>query len=68
MSDEIECISDAVTYVCFQQKEEFIKNKLQELGTMNKDGNIQRLTPEQISEFYKQFLDLKYEVHKQYNR
>ena len=51
-----------------QRKEQFIKNKLKELGPIQKDGSMRRLTPEQISEFYKRFLDSNYELHKQYNR
>ena len=65
----------AIFYVCvvyFQQKEEFVKRKLAEkkkdAAEKGKDDKAGALTPEEMSEFYKKFLDDNYQQHVQYNK
>lgn len=52
----------------FKSKEEFVKNKLKE--KKEKDGlkADSKLSPEEMSEFYKEFLDKHYSMHIQYNK
>ena len=52
----------------FQEKYEFVINKLREVGDKNADGSKRQLTAEELSEFYKSFLNENYETHRNYNR
>ena len=61
-----------MAFVYFQQKEEFVKRKLAEkkkdAAEKGKDDKAGALTPEEMSEFYKKFLDDNYQQHVQYNK
>jgi len=54
-----------------QQKHEFIKQRQQQ-DAMHQDAdktdNDDAVTAEELSQFYKQFLDNNYELHRNYNR
>ena len=51
-----------------QEKNEFVGKKLAEVGYTCADGSKRQLTAEELSEFYKKFLDENYQAHKDYNR
>ncbi|KAL4237393.1 Apoptogenic protein 1 [Mactra antiquata] len=52
----------------FTLKEKFTQEKLAEKKLENPDATVKSLTPEEMSEFYKQFLDDNRKNHMQYNR
>ncbi len=55
-------------HFCLQKKEEFIKTKLAEINMNKSPAEMStRLKAEELSEFYKSFLDEHYKMHKQYN-
>jgi len=53
--------------VLLQKKDEFIKQKLEERGSTDSPDD-ESIGPEELSIFYKQFLDDNYNTHKQYNK
>ena len=61
-----------MTYLFFQQKKEFVKQKLaakkQVAGKNEQEDKVETLSPEEMSEFYKKFLDDNYKHHVQYNK
>ena len=50
-----------------QLKDQFIKKKMKEKDCETKDED-KKITPEELSEFYKKFLDENYTLHKNYNK
>lgn len=55
---------------CVQQKDEFIKQRQQQ-NAKHQDGNEtgdNSVSAEELAQFYKQFLDDNYELHRNYNR
>ena len=56
----------------FQQKEEFVRKRLaakrEQAGEGQHDNKHETLSPEEMSEFYKKFLDENYQQHVQYNK
>ena len=57
-----------VVFLLFQEKEEFVKTKLAEININKSPTEMStRLKAEELSEFYKNFLDKHYKMHKQYN-
>ena len=53
-----------------QQKHEFVKQRQQQNAKRQDDGKADddAVSAEELSQFYKQFLDDNYELHKNYNR
>lgn len=51
-----------------QKKEEFIQRKLEEKSCTEGSEGEESISAEELSVFYKQFLDENYETHAQYNR
>lgn len=52
----------------FTKKEEFVQKKLAEKQAEGKSETSQSVTPEELSVFYKKFLDENYKTHIQYNK
>lgn len=56
----------------FTQKEEFVRKRLavkkEQAGEGQHDNKHETLSPEEMSEFYKKFLDENYQQHVQYNK
>jgi len=55
---------------CVQQKHEFIKQRQQQ-NAKHRDDNTtddDTVSAEELSQFYKQFLDDNYQLHRNYNR
>ncbi|XP_060577946.1 cytochrome c oxidase assembly factor 8-like [Ruditapes philippinarum] len=52
----------------FTEKEEFIQRRLAEKVQTENDESIKSLTPEELSEFYKRFLDDNFKSHIKYNK
>ncbi len=62
------CGRNTCCFLLFQEKEEFIKTKLAEININKSPTEMStRLKAEELSEFYKNFLDKHYKMHKQYN-
>ena len=49
-----------------QEKEQFVTSKLKKKSS--REGSDVNLTAEEMSVFYKRFLDANYNLHKAYNR
>ena len=53
---------------CVQQKSEFIKRRQNAEHHDSGEADENAISAEELSQFYKQFLDNNYEMHRNYNR